>query len=135
MNHRNVRAVVTLSGLALVGWACCAAIMEIGLQLATQSTTLLLHAIAAPLIFGALATFYFTRFHYTSPLQTALVFTGVVIVMDTVVVALLILLILRSFAMFASVKGTWLPFALIFASTYVVGVVIDRRARLRHAHG
>ena len=132
MNHRNVRAMVTLCGLALVGWACCAAIMAIGLQVTTQSTTLLLHAIAAPLIFGALAAFYFTRFHYTSPLQTALVFMGVVIVMDTVVVALLLL---HSFAMFASVEGTWLPFALIFASTYLVGVVIDRRASLRHARG
>jgi multisubunit Na+/H+ antiporter MnhC subunit len=132
MNQRNVRAIVTLSGLALIGWACCAAIMGIGLQVTTQSTTLLLHAIAAPLIFGALSAFYFTRFHYTSPLQTALIFTGVVIVMDTVVVALLLL---HSFAMFASVEGTWLPFALIFASTYLVGVVIDRTASLRHARG
>jgi hypothetical protein len=132
MNHRTVRAILTLSGLALVGWSCCAAIMAIGLQVTTQSTTLLLHAIAAPLIFGALSAFYFTRFHDTSPLQTALIFTGVVIEMDTVVVALLIL---HSFAMFDSVEGTWLPFALIFASTYLVGVVIDRRASLRHARG
>jgi hypothetical protein len=27
----------------------------------------------------------------------------------------------RSFAMFASVLGTWIPFALIFLSTYLVG--------------
>jgi hypothetical protein len=132
MNHRNVRVMVTLSGLALVGWACCAAIMAIGLQVTTQSIILLLHAIAAPLIFGALAAFYLTRFHDTGPWRTALIITGVVIVMDTLVVALRRM---RSFAMFASVEGMWLPFALIFASTYLVGVVIDRRVNLRHARG
>jgi hypothetical protein len=50
-------------------------------------------------------------------LATAAGFLAVVI-MDVFVVALLIQ---RKFTMFRSVLGTWLPFALIFASTYIVG--------------
>jgi hypothetical protein len=38
--------------------------------------------------------------------------------MDFFVVAMLIN---RSFEMFASLLGTWLPFMLIFASSYLVG--------------
>jgi hypothetical protein len=41
-----------------------------------------------------------------------------VIAMDFFVVAMLIN---RSFEMFASLLGTWIPFALIFASTYLTG--------------
>jgi hypothetical protein len=39
-------------------------------------------------------------------------------VMDAFVVAPLLE---RSYAMFASALGTWIPFALIFGSTYAVG--------------
>jgi hypothetical protein len=41
-------------------------------------------------------------------------------------------MILRSFDMFTSLIGTWIPFALIFASTYLTGrVVSGRRSPLR----
>jgi len=32
----------------------------------------------------------------------------------------------KSYAMFASILGTWIPFALIFGSTYLVGVYVVR---------
>lgn len=67
---------------------------------------------------------YFKRFHYTTPFQTAIIFVGFVIVMDFFVVALLIT---RSLEMFASLLGTWIPFALIFTSTYVTGVSLGRK--------
>jgi hypothetical protein len=46
---------------------------------------------------------YFKKFNYTTPLQTALIFVGFVIIVDFLVVALLIN---RSLAMFASLLGT-----------------------------
>jgi hypothetical protein len=36
------------------------------------------------------------------------------------------LLINRSLEMFASLLGTWIPFALIFASTYLTGLIVQR---------
>ena len=45
--------------------------------------------------------------------------------MDFFVVALLIN---RSLDMFASLLGTWIPFALIFVATYLRGVMVRRSA-------
>ena len=36
------------------------------------------------------------------------------------------LIVLGNFEMFASLLGTWIPFSLIFASTYVTGTFIRR---------
>ena len=40
------------------------------------------------------------------------------------------LLINRSFEMFASLLGTWIPFALIFLSTYLTGLLTTNDTRL-----
>jgi hypothetical protein len=104
---------------AFIGWALCGAIMGIGLAVTSLETTLIIHAIGAPIIFIILSLIYFRKFHYTTPLQTAAIFVGFVIFMDVFVVALLIN---KSFEMFASIFGTWIPIALIFISTYLAGV-------------
>ena len=108
---------------ATVGWVLCGTIMGFGLRFASLETTLLVHAAAIPVIFGTLTFFYFKRFRYTTPFQTAAVFLGLVALLDFVVVALLIE---RSFAMFHSILGTWLPFFLIFLSTYLAGLYASR---------
>ena len=104
--------------IGLVGWALCGSIVFIGREVVAIETALVVHAIGAPIIFGVLSWLYFGRFNYTTPLATATIFTGIVIGMDVVGVAVLIE---RSFEMFESVLGTWLPWALIFASTWLVG--------------
>jgi len=106
---------------ALVGWALCFATMGIGMATTSQANALIIHAIAAPIIFGLVAWVYFSRFGYTSPLTTALIFVGFVIALDFFVVALIIL---RSLEMFTSLIGTWIPFGLIFLSTYLVGLLV-----------
>lgn len=106
---------------ALVGWGLCGATMAICLARTSLSRALVLHAVAAPIIFGLVSGVYFTQVAYTSALTTAIGFVAVVIAMDFFVVALLIQ---RKLTMFGSVLGTWLPFALIFASTYIVGRII-----------
>ncbi|HYM70644.1 MAG TPA: hypothetical protein VEZ44_13695 [bacterium] len=86
--------------------------------------TLIIHAIGAPILFSILSLVYFSVFAYTTPLQTAAIFVAVAVLMDFVVVARLIE---KSFEMFKSVLGTWIPFALIFASTYLCGVYLVRK--------
>jgi hypothetical protein len=122
----NTRKIVTILIHAFVGWALCAATMGIGMATTSMQNTLIIHAIGAPIYFFAVSWFYFKKFSYTAPLQTALIFVGFVIVVDFFVVALLIN---RSLEMFASLLGTWIPFALIFASTYLTGIVLAKNAR------
>ena len=110
----------------LVGWALCGATMGVGIKVTTLEGALILHAITAPVVFTALSLVYFHRFGSWSPLRTAAAFLGVVIVMDVFVVALLIE---RSFEMFKSVLGTWLPFFLIFVSTWWTGLAVRWAAR------
>jgi hypothetical protein len=115
---------------AFVGWALCAATIGIGQAVTTLQTALVVHAIVAPLFFCGVSIVYFTRFAYTTPLQAAAAFTGFVVLVDFLLVALVIN---RSLAMFASPLGTWIPFALIFGSTWLTGLLVTgRTAVARH---
>ena len=110
--------------LGLIGWALCGAIMFIGMSITSVETTLIIHAVGAPVIFAIISWFTFTRLKYTSPIQTAAVFLAVVVFMDFFLVALVIN---RSLEMFNSLIGTWIPFALIFLSTYLTGLLMAKR--------
>jgi len=78
-----------------------------------------------PPVIAAIVSFvYFRRFNYTTPLVTASAFLVVVALVDLFLVAIVIN---HSFEMFRNAIGTWLPFALIFAVTFVVGIVLRRR--------
>lgn len=112
--------------LGALGWALCGAIMFIGMAVTDLQTTLIVHAIGAPVIFALISLVYFSRFNYTSPLQTAIAFFLIVVLMDFFIVALLIN---RSFDMFRSPLGTWIPFGLIFLSTYLTGRALESRER------
>lgn len=112
------RKLLSVLLFALVGWALCAATMGIGMAVTSVDHALIIHAIAAPMFFILVSRVYFTKYPYTTPLQTALIFVWFVMAVDFLVVALLIN---HSLAMFASVLGTWIPFALIFAATYLTG--------------
>lgn len=109
---------VVLLAHAFVGWALCGLTMAIGMATTSVINALIVHTVAVPIIFGLVSFFYFKKFRYTSPLQTAVVFVSFVIVLDILIVALVIE---RSFEMFTSILGTWLPFLLIFGSTYLTG--------------
>jgi hypothetical protein len=123
MNKMQIKKPVIILAHGLVGWAICGAIMWIGMAVTSMENTLIIHAIGAPIVFWAVSSVYFKAFNYTSPLRTAIVFVSVVVFMDVFLVALLIE---RSFEMFASLLGTWIPWALIFASTYLTGSATKR---------
>ncbi|MGD9092125.1 MAG: hypothetical protein PVF74_04730 [Anaerolineales bacterium] len=123
----NTKKIIIILVHALIGWALCTATMMIGMATMTIENTLIVHAIGAPIFFSILSLIYFTKFNYTTALQTALIFVAFVIVVDFFVIALMIN---RSLEMFTSPLGTWIPFALIFASTYIVGTLVNGRNQL-----
>ena len=108
---------------ALLGWALCGATIAIGRAVTSLQNALIAHAVATPVIFGSASFVYFSGFHFTTPLETAIIYVSLVIALDFLLVATLVE---KSYAMFASMLGTWIPFASIFASTYIVGVYETR---------
>jgi hypothetical protein len=90
-----------------------------------MDTTLLVHAVVAALAFGFLAWHYSGRYPETSALRVSVAMLGVVVGLDALVVAPFLE---RSYAMFRSVLGTWVPFALIFTASYIAGHFARQRA-------
>ncbi len=112
---------------AFAGWALCAATMGIGMAVTSLNNALIIHAAVAPVFFAGVSLVYFRKFNYTAPLQTAGIFIAFVIAMDFFVVALLIN---RSLDMFTSLLGTWIPFVLIFTSTWLTGTLVTKSRKL-----
>jgi hypothetical protein len=122
----NAKKIVIILVHAFIGWAFCTATMVIGMAALSLESALIVHAIGAPIFFSIISLIYFNRFNYTSPLNTALIFVSFVIIVDFFVVALMIN---QSLEMFTSPLGTWIPFALIFTSTYVTGLLTTRSSK------
>jgi len=121
---RTYAAVITIAH-GIVGWALCGVTIGIGRAATKMENTLVIHAAAAPLIFAAVTLVYVRSFHSWPPLKTAATFLAVVVALDFFVVAPLIE---RSFDMFRSPLGTWLPFALIFLASWFTGNLVRRPA-------
>jgi hypothetical protein len=117
----SLKSIVALVACAVGGWAYCGALIGIGRQFFSIGTTLVIHAIGAPVGFSAVSYFYHRTFPLVRPVVTAIVFLSIVVALDVFVVALLIE---SSFAMFQSFLGTWLPFLLIFVATYATGQAV-----------
>jgi len=111
---------------ALLGWVLCGATIGVGREIMSMQLTLIVHAIGAPIFFGNISWLYLRKYVFTSPLVTGIIFLGFVLVMDFFVVALLIE---KSLEMFRSPLGTWIPFALIFISTFSVGQIVTGKCR------
>jgi hypothetical protein len=110
---------------AFIGWTICGVIMFIGTAVTSEFIALIIHAIAAPIIFAVVSSYYFKRYDFTTPLETAILFVAFVLLMDFFIVALLIEGSLR---MFGNVLGTWIPFVLIFLATYYTGQHSKKKA-------
>lgn len=115
--RRFLRAAVILAH-AVTGWAYCGLLIGVSRQFLAMPKTLVVHAIGAPIGFVGIAWLYFRKFAYTSPWQTAAIFLAVVVSLDLFLVAPVLQ---KSYAMFSSPLGTWIPFALIFCATYLTG--------------
>jgi hypothetical protein len=108
---------------AFVGWALCGLVMTAGMSLLSHQNALLVHLFAAPVIFALVTLSYFKRNPGARPLRAAAGFTLTVMAADFILVAAIIL---KSFDMFRSFLGTWLPFAMIFISSWRTGASFKR---------
>lgn len=111
---------------AFIGWVLCGATIGIGRAVTTMEATLIIHLVAAPVFFSILSLNYFSKFSYTKPFATAILFIGFVILMDAGLVAPVFE---KSYEMFRSPMGTWIPFILIFLSTYLTGLLMERKEK------
>jgi menaquinone-dependent protoporphyrinogen oxidase len=116
------RSVTRLLTHGFAGWALCALTMLALLRGMSITWAVVLHAVAAPVIFAAIATHYFRPRGAREPLPVALSWAIIVAVLDWVVIAGVVQ---RDFSMFQSVVGTWLPFLLILLVTWATGVMIS----------
>ncbi len=120
-----MRRYISLVGHGLLGWAICGATVAVGRQIFSMNLTLWIHAVVAPTAFGILSRHHVKAYPGASPVAMALAMVGLVVGMDALVVAPFLE---RSYEMFRSVLGTWVPFALIFAATYSVTAATRNRA-------
>jgi len=118
---------VVILVFAFIGWAACGATMGVGMALTSIDATLIIHAIGAPIYFIILSLIYFKKFNYTKPIATAALFISFVIIVDFFLIALIIN---KSLDMFRSFLGTWLPFILIFVSTFQNLPILDQVSNL-----
>ena len=116
---------------AFVVWVLCAAVMGIGRAATNVQNANIIHAVAAPIISALVALNYFKKFHYTSPIMTAIIFVIVPAGLDLLIVALLILRNMDMFLSPGSLLGTWIPLTLIFLSTFLTGLAITKRVSLQ----
>jgi hypothetical protein len=82
MSHLTLRHSVIVAAHAVVGWVLCAATMGVGIAVTGLHTALIIHAVAAPIIFTVVSGFYFLRFAYARPLTTAVAFVAIVAFLD-----------------------------------------------------
>ncbi len=118
--------IIELAGLlffGFIGQIGCWGLMVGGQAVTTLDNALIIHAIGAPIVFALVSFVYFKKLNYTNPAITAITFVTVVVLMDFFIVSLLIN---QNFDMFQSLIGTWIPFVLIFTSTYLTGTYVKK---------
>jgi hypothetical protein len=109
-----------LFALGFALWGACGAVMAVTRRLWGLDIALRVHLAAAPSV-----SFFVSAIHALidpglSPVLRAVAFTGQVVALDALIVAPLLE---RNFAMFRSLIGTWMPFALIFLASWAAGIL------------
>lgn len=120
----TVRSLGRLTVHAIVGWAFCAAIMGRVLATTNLTTAVFVHVLAAPAIFVAVSTSYFSSANAWKPFHAALSFVALTALLDLVIVACFVE---KSLAMYGSVPETWLPLAAVFCVTWATGIASSAR--------
>lgn len=100
-------------------WLFATGLRALAYALVGEGATTVLHAVFAPLVFGAAAAAYFSSPHPREPSFVAGAMTSLAGVLDL----LLMFAFVGSLAPFASFAATWLPLALIFGFVWATGVI------------
>ena len=109
-----------LLGLGLLLWGVCGAVIAVGRRLWSLNTALYVHLVAAPVAAFVVSVIHTLIDPEFGLVLRAAVLTGLVFTLDLLVVAPIFE---RSYDMFRSVIGTWIPFALIFIASLSAGVL------------
>jgi hypothetical protein len=126
----TTRAVARLVSHVFVGWVAYRVTTVTLLATTSAGAALLVHALAAPLVFVGVAKSYFRSRYAWAPIRAAVLFAVLVGMFDLVVVANFIE---RSLATFQSFVGSWLPLCLIASTTWIVGTLRKHRPSSREA--
>jgi hypothetical protein len=112
---------VSLVLLTLVLWAACGGVIAIGRRVWSMQTTLVVHLFAAAAFAFAAASAHKLLAPDFDAIVRAAAMTGLIVALDALVVAPLFE---RSYAMFHSALGTWIPFAAIFLAGWAAGALV-----------
>ena len=111
---------------AVVGWAACGLVFALARAAFGVNAAIVLHLLAAPVIGAAVTRLLWKHPRHPGVFATAATLAGTAALLDAIVVAPFLE---RSFAMFASFAGTWIPLALIFGASAATGALLSRAAR------
>jgi hypothetical protein len=111
---------VSLILLALILWAACGGVIAIGRRVWSLQTTLVVHLFAAAAFAFAAAAVHKLRAPDFDVVVRAAAMTGLIVALDALAVAPTF----RSYAMFRSALGTWIPFAAIFLASWAAGALV-----------
>ena len=112
---------ISLILLALAVWAGCGGVIALGRRVWTLQTTLVVHLFAAAAFAFAAAAAHKLLAPDVGAVTRAAAMTGLIVALDALVVAPLFE---RSYAMFRSALGTWIPFAAIFLAAWAAGALV-----------
>ncbi len=114
---RPGRALHRLAAHAVTGAALCALLLGGLLQTVDAWTALLLHGLAAPALFAAIAVHYFRARGARAPLPTAITFAAATAALELVAASGS----LGAAALADRIAGWWLPLLLIFSISWTIG--------------
>jgi menaquinone-dependent protoporphyrinogen oxidase len=120
VDHR-ARSLWRLFAYPVFGWATCALQGILLHVVAGQTFAVAAYSLLVPAIFALLAVQYFRGRGAREPLATAAAWVATVGVLQVVVIGL----VRHHLDVFRSVPLTWLPFALVFAVTWLTGAVMS----------
>ncbi len=112
---------ISLVLLTLALWAACGGVIAVGRRIWSMQTTLIVHLFAAAAFAFAAAAAHKLLVPGFDPATRAAAMTALIVALDALVVAPLFE---RSYAMFRSVLGAWIPFVAIFFASWVAGLVV-----------
>jgi hypothetical protein len=95
--------------------------MAIGRRVWSLDTTLRIHLVVAPVIAFLLSAVHRLLAPDFDAVLRAIAMTGTVVALDVAVVAPIFE---RSYAMFRSLIGTWIPFGAIFVASLAAGLML-----------
>ena len=117
---------------SVAAWIACGLVFALARATWSVDAAVAIHLVAAPLIGATAARFIWTHSGHPGVLATAATVAGTMAVLDAIVVAPFLE---RSFAMFASPLGTWIPLALILAASAATAALLARPAAQRDRLG